>query len=74
MPDLSLPTANLLSNTGNAGLILGAFLVLAGTWLAIWASGEKERYSDERIATNETKTELSPRGSLTPNATASPRI
>jgi hypothetical protein len=56
MPDLSLPTANLLSNTGNAALILGAFLVLAGTWLAIWASGEKERYSDERIATNETKT------------------
>jgi hypothetical protein len=56
MPDLSLPAANLLSNIGNAALSGGAFLVLFGTWLAIWSGGQKERYADERISTNETQT------------------
>ncbi|MFZ3328505.1 MAG: hypothetical protein WA231_22640 [Methylocella sp.] len=56
MPDLSLPLANLLSNIGNAALFGGAFLVLLGTWLAIWASGQKEHYSDERISANEAQT------------------
>ncbi len=56
MPDLSLPAAVLLSNIGNAALFGGAFLVLFGTWLAIWSGGQKERYADERISTNEAQT------------------
>jgi hypothetical protein len=45
-----------LSNIGNAALFSGAFLVLLGTWLAIWSGGQKERYADERISTNEAQT------------------
>ena len=57
MPDLSLPAANLWNNVGNLALIMGAFLVLAGTWLTIWTGGAKERFADERISGNETLTQ-----------------
>lgn len=57
MPDLSLTAANLLANVGNLALILGALLVLIGTWLTIWAGGTKERFADERISGNERLTE-----------------
>lgn len=57
MPDISLATANNLANWGNFALILGAVLVLLGTWLTVWAGGAKERFADERISSNERLTE-----------------
>jgi len=58
MPDLSLPAANLWNAIGNFALIAGAFFVLLGTWLTIWTGGQKERYADERISTNEKDTSV----------------
>jgi hypothetical protein len=56
MIDLSLPQANALYNTANVVLILGAFLVLLGTIVAIWTGGIRERFGNERLSNNETET------------------
>jgi hypothetical protein len=56
MIDLSLPQANAVYNTANVVLILGAFLVLLGTIVAIWTGGIRERFGNERLSNNETET------------------
>lgn len=56
MFNISLPQANALYNIANIVLILGAFLVLLGTIIAIWTGGIRERFADERMSNNETET------------------
>src|SRR5471032_2191246 len=56
MMNLSQQVANTIFNVANIALITGAALVLAGTITAIWTSGIRERYADERISNNEAKT------------------
>jgi hypothetical protein len=58
MFDWSLQTANEILGISNIALILGATLVLAGTVGAIRASAVRDRYADERISNNETRTAL----------------
>ncbi len=57
MFDSSLDSANFWFNFFNATLVLGAFLVAIGTAGAIKTAATKERYADERIASNEAATE-----------------
>ncbi len=56
MLNISLPVANALSGLANLSLVIGTVLVLAGTIGAIWTSGIRERYADERISANEAQT------------------
>src|SRR5260221_12033912 len=56
MLDLSQCAANAIYNAANIALIVGGVLVLMGTIAAIWSSGIRERYADERISSNEAKT------------------
>ena len=55
MFDISLPAANAIYGLSNAILVLGALFVLLETIGAIWSGGVRERFSDERIHTNELK-------------------
>ena len=56
MFDLSLQASNAVLRWANIALIAGATLVLGGTIAAIWASGIRERYADQRISKNEADT------------------
>ena len=58
MFDWSLQAANEILGISNIALILGAALVLAGTVGAIRAGAVRDRYADERISSNETRTAL----------------
>jgi hypothetical protein len=54
--DISLPTANGIYNAANIVLIIGAILVTIGTIAVFWSAGIRDRYSDERISSNEAET------------------
>lgn len=54
--DISLHSANVVYGISNLALGFGALCVLLGTLGAIWSSGIRERFSDERIARNEAQT------------------
>lgn len=56
MFDITLPIANLIFNLANMALIVGAILVAIGTIAAIWTSGIRDRFADERIQVNEAQT------------------
>ncbi len=56
MFDSSPESANFWFNFFNATLVLGAFLVAIGTAGAIKTAASKERFADERIASNEAST------------------
>jgi hypothetical protein len=63
MFDWSLHTANVVYGISNVALIvgaalalIGAALVFVGTFGAIRAGGIRDRYADERISNNETRT------------------
>ncbi|MBN4095665.1 hypothetical protein [Methylobacterium sp. OT2] len=56
MPALLQPTAELWNTIFNVVLVVGAILVLTGTWGAFWTGNMKEFYSNERISANEAQT------------------
>ena len=56
MFDIPLDLAKAIYNTANVILILGAVLVAGGTITAIWTSGIRDRFADERISQNEAET------------------
>lgn len=56
MFDVTLPQANLWFDIFNIVLFVGAFAVAVGTYGTIKMGAVKERFSDERIAANETQT------------------
>jgi hypothetical protein len=58
MFDLSLHTANWVFGASNVFIILGAIFGITGTIGAIWSTGIRERYADERISNNESQTAL----------------
>jgi predicted RNase H-like nuclease (RuvC/YqgF family) len=57
MLDSSLESTNFWFNFFNGMLLLGAILVAVGTAGAIKTAATKERYADERIASNEAATQ-----------------
>ncbi len=56
MFDLTLPQANFFYHVANVAIVVGAFLVLAGTLGANQMGYIKERFADERISANEVET------------------
>ncbi|NTV67076.1 MAG: hypothetical protein HGB06_05225 [Chlorobaculum sp.] len=56
MFDISLPAANAIYTWANVLLVVGAVSALVGTLGVFWIGGIRERYSDERIASNEAET------------------
>ncbi|MDT8836521.1 hypothetical protein ParKJ_03765 [Paraburkholderia fungorum] len=56
MFDLSQEMADSVFGLSNIVLTIGAALVLLGTAGAFWSGGIRDRYSDERITSNEAKT------------------
>lgn len=56
MFNISLNIANTLYGISNVALGFGALLVLLGTLGSIWSGGIRERFSDERIARDESQT------------------
>jgi hypothetical protein len=53
---ISNSSANSIYSLSGIVLVVGAVLTLLGTIGAIWSSGIRERFADERIATNEAQT------------------
>ena len=70
MINITLPQANSLYHSANIILILGAFLVLLGTIVAIWSGGIRERFADERLSNNEAETERAKADAAQANARA----
>jgi len=56
MFDLSQEMADSVFGLSNIALTIGAALVLVGTAGAFWSGGIRDKYSDERITSNEAKT------------------
>jgi hypothetical protein len=56
MFEISSSTANIIYAVSNAALAFGALCVLLGTLGVIWSGGVRERFSNERIAINESQT------------------
>lgn len=56
MFNLSQHAADEVFGWANFTLVLGSVLVLVGTAVAIWASGIREQYANERISKNEAET------------------
>ena len=54
--NISLHAANVIYGLSNGALVAGAVFVLLGTIGAIYSSGIRERFSDERTASNEAQT------------------
>jgi hypothetical protein len=54
--NLSQHAADEVFGWANVTLVMGSMLVLAGTAVAIWASGIREQYANERISKNEAET------------------
>jgi hypothetical protein len=55
MPNISLDAANQIFNASNIALIVGACLAVVGTFGAVYSSGVRDRYADERSKQNELK-------------------
>jgi len=56
MLDISQTIADTIYGWANIALAIGAALVLFGTIGVIWSGGVRERFANERISSNETKT------------------
>ena len=56
MFNVSLPLADAIFTWANVILVIGAVLAFVGTATVFWSTGIRERYADERIATNEAET------------------
>jgi len=54
--DLSQEMADSIFGLSNVALTIGAALVLVGTVGVFWSGGIRDKYSDERISSNEAKT------------------
>jgi hypothetical protein len=67
---LSLAAANAVFGLANVSIIIGTVLVLSGTIAAIWSSGIKERFADERTSANEAETSRAKAEAATANARA----
>lgn len=72
MPDFnfSSATADTLFGVFNVIVIVGTALAFAGTIGTIWTSGVRERYSDLRTSSNESKTAIAGRDAAQANAEA----
>ena len=56
MLNVSLPVADAIFTVANIILVIGAILAFVGTAAVFWSTGIRERYADERTATNEAQT------------------
>jgi len=56
MFNISLALANTIYVIANVMLVCGAVLALVGTMAVFWSGGIRDKYADERIASNEAET------------------